>query len=126
MKKVGNTMKIYQGSCHCKNVSFQFQHNEIHSGMRCNCSFCKRKGAIVSDFVIPPDEFSFELKEPESLGLYEFDNKVAHHHFCKICGINPFLQTLSKPEHYRVNLACIDEINTDVIDITLFDGKSLL
>lgn len=116
----------YQGSCHCGNVNFQFKHDEINSGMRCNCSICKRKGAVVSDFVIAPDEFKFQLKAPDSLGLYEFDDKVAHHHFCKICGINPFLQTVRMPEHYRVNLGCIDEIDTNNIEIAFFDGKNLL
>lgn len=115
----------YQGSCHCGNVSFQFEHEEITSGMRCNCSICIRKGAVMSDFVIPPDEFKFQLNEKDSLGLYEFDNKVAHHHFCKTCGINPFLQTFRMPEHYRINLGCVDGIDTNSLEINLFDGKSL-
>ncbi len=85
----------YQGSCHCGNVKFQFEHDEIKSGLRCNCSICVRKGAVMTDFVIPPKEFQFQLKEPDSLGLYEFDNKIAHHYFCKICGIYPFHQTWS-------------------------------
>lgn len=118
-------MKNYQGSCHCGNVSFQFEHDEITSGLRCNCSICIRKGAVMTDFVIPPDELQFTLKEPDSLGLYEFDNKVAHHYFCKTCGIFPFLQTFRMPEHYRVNLGCVDGVDTESLEIGLFDGKSL-
>jgi len=48
----------------------------------------------MTDFVIPPEELTYSLKKPDSLGLYEFDNKVAHHYFCKVCGIFPFLQTM--------------------------------
>ena len=118
-------MKTYKGSCHCGNVKFQFDHDEIKSGLRCNCSICIRKGAAMTDFVIPPDELSYELNEPDSLGLYEFDNKVAHHYFCKVCGIFPFLQTMRMPEHYRVNLGCIDDIDPLKLDISVFDGKSI-
>lgn len=115
----------YQGSCHCGNVIFQFEHAEINSGLRCNCSICVRKGAVMTDFVIPPDELQFQLKEADSIGLYEFDNKVAHHYFCKVCGVFPFLQTLRMPEHYRINLGCVDAIDTETLDVSLFDGKSL-
>ena len=115
----------YSGSCHCGNVSFQFEHDEIKSGLRCNCSICVRKGAIMTDFVIPPNEFKYQLKEEISLGLYEFDTKIAHHYFCKICGIFPFLQTMRMPEHYRVNLGCVESIKTDELEVSVFDGKSI-
>ena len=118
-------MKKYQGCCHCGNVTFQFAHDDIKSAIRCNCSICIRKGAVMTDFVIPPDEFKFQFKEPDSLGVYEFDNKVAHHYFCKICGINPFLQTFRMPDHYRVNLACVEGVDTETLKVSLFDGKSL-
>ncbi|MEE9328084.1 MAG: GFA family protein [Cocleimonas sp.] len=79
----------------------------------------------MTDFVIPPDELTIEIKEEGSLGLYEFDNKAAHHFFCKKCGIYPFHQTFRMPDQYRVNLGCIESIDTATLDIGLFDGKSL-
>ncbi len=119
-------MKKYSGNCHCGNVSFSFEHSTlITSGLHCNCSLCKRRGAPMTDFVIPPDSLHIHVKEPDNLGLYEFGNKLAHHFFCKICGIYPFHQTMRVPEHYRVNLACIDEIDTEHLDIALFNGKDL-
>lgn len=118
-------MTSYSGSCHCGNVQFSFQHDEIKSGLRCNCSICKRKGAVMSDFVIPPEEFHFEEKKEGILGLYEFDNKVAQHFFCQICGIYPFHQTVRMPEYYRVNLGCVEGIDTETIEYSVFNGKSL-
>ena len=118
-------MKTYNGNCHCDNVTFSFSHEEIHSALRCNCSICIRKGAIMTDFVIPPDEFDFKLKEENSLGCYQFDNKVAKHYFCKKCGIFTFVQTLRKPDHYRVNLGCVNDIDTENIHVGMFDGKSI-
>lgn len=118
-------MKNYKGSCHCGNVKFSFKHEEIKTGLRCNCSLCIRRGAIMTDFVIPPEDLIIEIKEKGSLGLYEFDNKVAHHFFCKKCGIYPFHQTFRMPDQYRVNLACIESIDTNALEVGLFDGRSL-
>lgn len=124
--KGAHSMNKYKGSCHCGNVSFHFEHKEIKSGLRCNCSICIRKGAVMTSFVIPPNELQYTSKEPDSLGLYEFDSKIAHHYFCKICGIFTFNQTVRMPEHYRVNLGCIENLDIESItDISVFDGKSL-
>ena len=119
-------MITYKGSCHCGNVNFKFKHEEIKSGLRCNCSICIRKGAVMTDFVIPPDELKHTVKQPDSLGLYEFDNKVAKHYFCKVCGIFTFNQTIRVPDHYRVNLGCLEDFDLESItEINVFDGKSL-
>ena len=119
-------MKTYHGKCHCGNISFSFKHDKIKSGIRCNCSFCIRRGAVMTDFAMPPEALTIVVKEENSLGLYEFDSKVAHHYFCNKCGIYPFHQTYSMPGQYRVNLGCIDEIDTNKIELTLFNGKELL
>ena len=79
---------------------------------------------MMSDFTIAPEDFKFKVKD-DALGLYEFGNKVAKHYFCKNCGIYPFHQTVRKPGHYRVNLGCIDEIDTNTLSFDIFDGKSL-
>ena len=119
-------MSAHKGSCHCGNINFSFNHDEkITSGLRCNCSICIRKGAVMTDFVIPPEELEITHKEESSLGVYEFDTKVAHHYFCKQCGIYTFNQTSRFPDQYRVNLGCIEGIDPLVLDVTVFDGKSL-
>ena len=117
-------MKTYQGACHCGAVSFSFKHKEIENGLRCNCSICRRKGAVMSEFVISPDEIDIKVDNGE-LGVYQFDTKIAKHYFCKTCGIYPFHETMRKPGYYRVNLGCIDEINTIEIKIDVFDGQSI-
>ena len=58
--------------------------------------------------------------------MYQFDTKIAKHYFCKTCGIYPFHETMRVPGHYRVNLGCIDDIDTnEITDIEVFDGKSI-
>ena len=37
-------MKTYRGSCHCGAIRFTFKGpDKIESGLRCNCSICRRK-----------------------------------------------------------------------------------
>ena len=117
-------MNKYQGSCHCGAVSFSFSTETIDKGLRCNCSICKRKGIVMSMFTLSPEELVIDAGSG-ALSLYQFDSKVAKHFFCKTCGINPFNETLRMPGHFRVNLGCIDEIDTDNIEIKVFDGKNL-
>jgi len=116
----------HNGSCHCGNVSFSFEHDsEITEGLRCNCSICIRKGAVMSNFVISPDKMQVQVTEKGSLGLYAFGNEVAKHFFCKKCGIYPFHTTFRMPGYYRVNLGCVEGIDSFNVDIEIFDGKSL-
>lgn len=118
-------MITYNGSCHCGNISFSFEHASIiGTGLRCNCSMCKRKGAVMSGFTLAPEELSIK-ENNNSLGLYQFDSKVAKHYFCKTCVIYPFHETMRKPGNYRINLGCINEIDTNDLKVEIFDGKSL-
>ena len=78
----------------------------------------------MSDFTLAPEEFSIEEKN-DSLGLYQFDTKVAKHYFCKSCGIYPFHETMRIPGNYRVNLGCIDAIDSNDLKVDIFDGKSI-
>ena len=117
-------MKTYHGNCHCGAISFLFEHDEIREGVRCNCSLCKRKAAVMSPFTIKPEALNIDVKD-ENLGCYQFGSKIARHYYCKRCGIYPFHQTLRAPDEYRVNLGCIDDIDIFELDIRVIDGKSL-
>ncbi len=118
-------MQTYNGSCHCGAVSFAFDHEDITGGLRCTCSICRRKGAIMSDFTLPAEALQIRAG-PDALGLYQFDTRIAKHFFCRTCGIYPFHETVRKPGEYRVNLGCIDDLDLDVLDVKVFDGKNLL
>jgi hypothetical protein len=117
-------MPTYHGSCHCGDVRFAFEHDEINSGLHCNCSICIRKGALMSDFILPADQLLIDAK-PGALALYRFGNGVAKHYFCKRCGIYPFHETLRMPGHFRLNLGCIEGLDPLSMVSKVFDGKSL-
>ncbi len=115
----------YTGSCHCGAVKFSFDADEITSGLRCTCSLCVRKGAMMSPEPVAQDKFKIDADE-KNLGLYQFDTKVAKHYFCKQCGIYTFHETLRKPGHLRANLGCIDNLDSSAFEVNIFDGKNLL
>jgi hypothetical protein len=115
----------YEGSCHCGAIRFSYDGEEITAGLRCTCSICSRKGAMMSPEVIPVEKLNVEAT-PEDLGLYQFDTKIAKHYFCRRCGIYTHNETARKPGHYRVNLGCIEGLDTSAFEVTVFDGKNLL
>ncbi|PLY16927.1 MAG: aldehyde-activating protein [Sedimenticola sp.] len=118
-------MTNYQGSCHCGAVRFSLECEPIEKGLRCNCSICSRKGAMMSPEMIPEANLNIDADEG-ALGLYQFGAKTARHFFCKNCGIYTFHETARKAGHYRVNLGCVDGIDPLALEADLFDGLHLL
>ncbi|WP_156473553.1 GFA family protein [Neptuniibacter pectenicola] len=117
-------MPRYQGRCHCGSIKFSFVAPAIKNGLRCNCSICIKKGAMIGDFIVAPEEMKIEVAE-NALATYQFATHVGKHHFCKRCGIYPFHQTLRKPGHYRVNLGCVEGVDTLSLPHKLIDGAAL-
>ncbi len=117
-------LQHYQGSCHCGAISFSFEGEPITKGMRCNCSFCKRRGTVVLPYRVPQAQFHIEAKDG-ALGLYQFGAKRAKHHFCKHCGIHTFSESGRAPGHFLANLGCVEGVDTFALEIGVFDGKSL-
>ena len=112
----------FNGSCHCGAVRFTYQGEAIEKGLRCNCSLCKRKGALMSSEVIAPEAMQIEAEEG-ALGLYRFGDGTARHYFCKTCGIYTHHQRRSDPRECGINLGCIDGVNPrDLGDIPWTDG----
>ncbi len=79
----------------------------------------------MSTEAIPKENLKVEI-EGDNLGLYQFDSKVAKHYFCKTCGIYTHNEMLRIPEHMRVNLGCVDGLETEGLEVKVFDGKNLL
>ena len=125
--------RTYRASCHCGLVHFSFRSEAITSGRRCNCSFCARRGNVVSAVYLPPEAFD-AIHGTESLSTYRFGDQSMNHHFCSKCGISPFSVVTSIPDGYvgaakpgycRINLACVHDLDVFSLDITVLDGKSL-
>ncbi|MBK8011502.1 MAG: GFA family protein [Deltaproteobacteria bacterium] len=113
-------LRTYDGSCHCGAVRFSLKTETITTGVRCNCSICVRKGAVMSSKYFEPHEVE-EISGTENLSAYRCSDKVMDHVFCKTCGIYPFHEWQGT---YRVNLGCIDGLDVFDLEIELIDGKS--
>lgn len=71
---------------------------------------------------MPMDAVTIDANDSVT-GTYQFGAKTATHHFCRQCGIYTHHEPGRAPGHYRVNLACIDDIDTYALDFDVFDGK---
>ena len=116
-------MQQHNGSCHCGAIKFSFEAEPFTKGIRCNCSFCAKRGAMMH--LVPADKFKIDVKD-DALNFYQFGTKTAKHYFCKHCGIFPFSETERRPGQYVVNLGCVDGVDTFALETTVFDGKHLL
>ena len=118
-------MSTYHGSCHCGAIRFSFDGEEILEALSCNCSICNRRGAAMSPYRIPGDRLQREVSG-DALGCYEFGKHLAKHHFCRICGIYPFHETMVQPGYFRVNLGCVEGLDAFALPRTVYNGRELL
>lgn len=113
---------LYRGACHCGAVQFEVR-SVLTPAARCNCSLCRRKGALMSP-LFPAAGLTI-LKGEDALTLYQFNTRVARHYFCKHCGIYPFHQTRKDPLMWRVNIGCLDGVDPYAFAAGVNDGASL-
>jgi hypothetical protein len=109
--------------CHCGDVEAEITVSKnLEKILKCNCSICKRKGAIIS--MVKNEDFKI-IKGKDKLKLYQFHSKIAKHYFCSNCGIYTHHNPRSNPAMTGFNLGCVDEINTFELDnISLIDGQN--
>ena len=70
--------------CHCGSIEAEITVKNLDKILKCNCSICKRKGAVMS--MVNNENFKI-IKFQDKLKLYQFHTKVAKHFFCSLCGI---------------------------------------
>jgi hypothetical protein len=112
----------YAGSCHCGAVKFTLDIEPITSGVRCNCSMCRRKSAVMSELYFTSQQMTIALTQP--LGKYVWGDRTVNNFFCTTCGIYTFHEPIDEPGTYRVNLGCIDGIDPLALPIRSVDGAS--
>ena len=121
---IENNIKVHMNELKYNNypkiiaVSKTFKIDKI---LKCNCSICKRKGAVLS--LVRNEDFKI-TKGEDKLKLYKFHSKIAQHFFCSICGIYTHHNPRSNPAMTGFNLGCLDEINTfNLENIQILNGQ---
>jgi hypothetical protein len=114
------TERHYRGSCHCGRVTFELL-SDLTPALRCNCSFCKRKGAVM----VKAREGSFRITAGEdATALYQAGSMRARHYFCRVCGIYTFHNPRSNPSQFRVNAGCLEGVDPLALSVDLIDGAA--
>ena len=123
IKNVGGTeiQLKHRASCHCGSVVLELDLPDgIVDPRRCDCSICRRKGAIVASIPLAGIKI---IQGEEVLRLYEFNTHTAKHHFCSRCGIYTHHQRRSHPLEYGYNVGCLDGVNPyDLCEVPVNDG----
>lgn len=111
----------YQGRCHCGAVAFRVE-GAIGQAMDCNCSFCRRRGALL--WFVPKSAFTLETAASR-LGTYTFNTHKLQHHFCPTCGIAPFSEGENAGQAMvAVNVRCLEGIALGGLTVVAYDGAS--
>jgi len=74
------------GRCQCGRLAFEVTDDLDHA-VTCNCSRCQRLGSVFA--FTPREKFAFTAGEGLS-AVYLFNKQVIAHHFCPVCGIEPY------------------------------------
>lgn len=108
-------------SCHCGSVVLELDLPDgVVNPRRCDCSICRRKGAVVAS--VPLSGIRI-LQGDEHLRLYQFNTRVAKHYFCGVCGIYTHHQRRSYPDQYGYNVGCLEGINPFLLgEVPINDG----
>ncbi|MBL4871414.1 MAG: GFA family protein [Robiginitomaculum sp.] len=114
-------MPEYKGSCHCGSVKFKIQ-SEIQELTTCDCSLCIKKNAVMTK--VHEDDFVL-LSSWEHVSEYKWNMKIARHFFCKHCGIYTFHRKRAQPDHYGVNIFCLDDFDSSVVKIRATKGDNM-
>ena len=113
-------MQAMAGGCHCGRVRFRVTA-DLDGVTICNCSICTKKG--IWHLIVPPERFDL-LQGASDLATYQFNTKIAKHHFCKVCGVHPFYVPRSDPDKIDVNVRCLDGFDALAITPKRFDGRN--
>ncbi|MBY7766256.1 GFA family protein [Vibrio fluvialis] len=123
IKQVGPTVirEKHRATCHCGAVELELSLPDgIVDPRRCDCSICRRKGAIVASVTLDAIRI---VKGQEALRLYQFNTQTAKHYFCSVCGIYTHHQRRSNPHQYGYNVGCLEGVNPfNLGDVVTNDG----
>jgi len=121
-------LKTYSGSCQCGAVRFEADLDVGAGTGKCNCSICTKMR--LWSIKAKPESFRLIAGDNEMTD-YRGNNKVAHHLFCKHCGVRPFewvdVPNMTGGKYFNINVACLDGLDIDELmaaPVTYYDGRN--
>lgn len=113
--------KAWTGGCHCGRVRYEVKA-DLAQVISCNCSICQKTGTWLT--FVPAVDFKL-LSGEGDLTDYQFNKKIIHHLFCKVCGIRSFACGVGPggQEMVAINVRCLDDVDLSGITPMPYDGK---
>lgn len=114
--------KTQPGGCHCGRVRYDVSLDLGLPVLSCNCSMCGRSGTWLA--FVPADRFTLRSGEAD-LTDYQFNKKIIHHLFCKVCGIKSFARGTAPDGSatIAINVRCLDGVDLDALTVHKYDGR---
>jgi hypothetical protein len=114
-------LSMHHGSCHCGAVRFQIDW-AITELTTCDCSLCVKRHAVMTKV---PETALTILSGEAQLGLYQWNTHRAQHHFCKTCGIYVFHRKRAAPDHFGVNIFCLENFDHTSVPVIATEGANM-
>jgi hypothetical protein len=112
---------MFTGSCHCGGVLFRVNAT-ITELTSCDCSLCSRRNAVMAKV---PEQALTLLAGEEILTLYEWNTRRAKHYFCHRCGIYVFHRKRAAPDHFGVNVFCLENFDAALMPVRSTAGANM-
>ena len=111
-------MVMHSGSCHCGGIRFTLAYDPVEL-TTCDCSLCVKRNAVMAK--VP--EAALRIEQGGALlALYEWNSRRAKHHFCRRCGIYVFHRKRAAPDHFGVNVFCLDGFDPAALAVRPTEG----
>ena len=93
-------------TCHCGEVEAEINVSDLEKARRCNCSICKRKGAIMS--MVKNEDFRINPTYNNSLKFSEWilNGKKNTPNFHSAARVHYILNLLVKSSRLKRNIFC--------------------
>jgi hypothetical protein len=112
---------MFVGSCHCGGIRFRVDWT-ITELTTCDCSLCVKRNAVMAKI---PQQALTLLDGEEMLTLYEWNTHRAKHYFCRQCGIYVFHRKRAAPDHFGVNVFCLEGFDSTSIPVRATEGANM-
>lgn len=114
-------MNTHTGSCHCGAVKFRVVW-DVAELTTCDCSLCVKRNAVMTKV---PEKALTVLEGRNMLTLYEWNTRRAKHYFCLACGVYVFHRKRAAPDHFGVNIFCLDGFDASSIPVHPTEGANM-
>jgi hypothetical protein len=88
----------------------------------CDCSLCVKRNAVMAKV---PEPALTVLDGEDMLTLYEWNTRRARHYFCSRCGIYVFHRKRAAPDHYGVNVFCLESFDPASVPVRATEGANM-